>query len=525
MNKLLQKLKEQEKMLKTSLFGMDEVIRIFSLAKASDLTTLLWGEHGIAKSSLARLWSQSSGLDFRIVTSSEVDETLIAYIDIGLLKTEGKVQMRRGELMERDHLLIDEFFLWTPKYRAKLHQLLEEGTYAGLDVLTKTYTFMTNPIVPEYYAGQIEDVNMATFDRIDVLIPVYQPNVTSTQKMMRKFSQYGKKSPPLESVITWEDYLQIRQEILNVKVPSEIVVWLTLFSESMSCCRHTQSKFTLTKAKLSVLCQECNKKESICARVSCSKPRFLRATTLLSKSLAWYDGRDTLTFEDVITASRYTLPHRLVFISKEENLVDSQKEIQTLVTMFNESMENWRNRDIFNRLEKIIVTSSDENNPMFLDKEANELLVELQEDLPIFNYSKELIEFTKGKVKKGMLKKALALKPTEVEDFRDELDKSGLDAYMKREILETIPTLANALIYKTRFDKSDSKQRAKLVEMIIQVHKANTVPIEPKTQLEDRFRTYIKFKSSLMEIREEAGDIKIVCLSEKLKKEVESMMR
>jgi len=525
MSKLIEKLKEQEKIIKTSLFGMDEVVRIFCLAKASDLTVLLWGEHGIAKSSLARVWSQSAGMDFRIVTSSEVDENLIAYIDIGVLKQEGRVQMRRGELMERDHLLIDEFFLWTPKYRAKLHQLLEEGTYAGLDVLTKTYTFMTNPIVPEFYAGQIEDINMATFDRIDVLIPVYQPNVTSTQKMMRKFSQYGKKSPPLKATVSWEDYLQIRQEILNVNVPSEIVVWLTLFSESMSCCRHTQSKFTLTKAKLQVLCNECNKKESICARVSCSKPRYLRATTLLAKALAWYDGRDIVTFEDVITATKYTLPHRMVFIAKEDTLVDTQKEIQNLITLFNESMENWRNRDIFNRLERIIDACSNAEKPIFPEKDANELLVELQEDLPIFNYTKELIDYSKGKVRRAMMKKAQDLKPADVETFRDELDASGLDSYIKREILETIPTLANALIYKTRLEKNNAKERGKLVDMIIQIHKDNNIPIEPKTQLEDRFRTYIKFKSSLMEIREEAGEVKIVCLTEKLRKEVESLMK
>lgn len=461
MSELRKKIEEQIRAISSQLYGIDETIKIFCLAKASDLTVLLIGEHGIAKSSLARLWTETMmvkdeetgelrPMSFRIVTSSEVDDSLIAHPDIAVFRAENRLVMKRGELMTKDHIFIDELYLWSNKYRAKLHQLLEEGTYAGLTVLTKTYTFATNPLT-EWYSGQIETRNLATEDRIDLFIPMFQPDITSTQKMMKKFGKYGKKTPAIEKIATWDDYLEMRKEIHQVEIPTDKLVWLSLLAEECSCCKYTQSKFDISQAQLSIKCKECNRNQCICARVGLSKPRFLRATVLLAKALAWFDGRQEVIWEDLYTAIKYTMPHRLIFLQKQVNILDTQKEIEEILRMFNEDMEQWRNRGIFNKLADI-TTASKQPIPRFLSEDAQAVMVEVQEDLPILNYAKEVIALAKRRVETYYKQKAMSddITPEKLDEFRDELDASGLDEYSKADILE---------ILKRRFGITDSKKK------------------------------------------------------------------
>lgn len=444
-SELINKIKEQIKTISTQLYGMDKTIQIFCLAKASDLTILLIGEHGIAKSSLARLWSDTMQLrddsgnlrpmTFRVVTSSEVDDSLIAHPDIAVFRAENRLVMKRGELMEKDHIFIDELYLWSNKYRAKLHQLLEEGTYAGLSVLTKTYTFATNPLT-EFYSGQIETRNLATEDRLDIFVPCFQPDITSAQKMMKRFGKFGKKNPPIDKVATWDDYEEMRAQIHQVEMPSDKLVWLSLLAEECSACKYTQSKFDIGQATMSIKCKECNRNQCICAKVGLSKPRFLRATVLLSKALAWYDGRKEIIWTDLYEAIKYTMPHRLIFLQKQVGMLDTPKEIEELMRIYNEDMEQWRNRDIFNRMEKIVLASR-ESPPKYLKEEIQSLMIEIQEDLPILNYVKEITLNAQNKVKVYYEEMAGngSISPEKVDEFRDELDASGLDEYVKTEIL------------------------------------------------------------------------------------------
>ena len=68
-----EKMKRQIEEISKTLYDMEEVIEIYCLSKATDLTIMLLGPHATAKSSLARMWSKTCGLEYRIVTASEVD--------------------------------------------------------------------------------------------------------------------------------------------------------------------------------------------------------------------------------------------------------------------------------------------------------------------------------------------------------------------------------------------------------------------------------------------------------------------
>ena len=524
MTELRDKLDGQIIEMKKAIYGMDNTIMIFCLAKASDLSILLLGEHAVAKSTLARLWSYSAGLDFRVVTSSEVDEGLIAYPDPAVFREKNIVQMRRGELMERDHILVDEFFLWTNKHRAKLHQLLEEKTYAGLSVLTKTYTFASNPLT-EHYAGQIEEYNMATTDRIDLVIPVFQPEIIATRMMMNKFSEWGRKEKELSKVITWEDYISMREEIQKVKIYSSEFVWLNLFAESMAACKYTQSKFDISKAQMQKLCAECNEKEHLCSRVALSKPRFLRATILLAKALAWYNDREVVGPEDIAEAINYTLPHRVIFLKDEKTIFEAKTDLANVLQMFNDDMSNWKGRGLLERLETIMKQARDPNNPTFLSAEAVALQAEVQESLPMKNYVDASVDYCQKVVKKLYLEKIRKDATTEPDKIRDELDKSGLGSYDKDDILQTILTSNKDLTFYWNISRKNKQGLEKLADAIIQIHQGTTLKIKPKDRLLKDFDKEIRFNSDLMTIIEERGRIKVLCSNPKIKTQFEELLK
>ena len=508
-----EKIWRQIREIEKTLYGIEDVIKIFCLSKATDLTIMLLGAHATAKSSLARVWSKTCGLEHRVVTSSEIDESLIAYIDPSVFREKNIVQMRRGELMEKDHIIVDEFFLWLNKYRAKLHQLLEERTYAGLEVLTKTYTFLSNPLT-EYYAGQIEEKNIATIDRIDLFVLVKQPEMIPSERMIRKFSLYGRKEKPVKQVVTWDDYLKAREEIKQVEVPSRIVVWLTLFAESLASCKHVTDKFSLNPARLRKLCASCNEKEHLCSKVALSKPRFLRATILLAKGLAWLKGKKAVSFEEVNEAIPYTLPHRLVWLNEEKTFEESLKTIPELVEQFNNDMLAWKNRGVFSKLARI-VTASKEKEPFFERDLASGLLAEVQEIHVLKSFVSETLEEIKKRIYKYYLEKAKEKKWRRLKEIRDFIEKSNLPPYEREDLVFEIASHVPSLSYRT---ENTPESIEKIIQALVTLHRKKNISIDKEEVLQERFRERVDFESDLIKVREEINEIKIVFPSPSLRR-------
>jgi len=438
--------------IERTLYGMRPLIKIFCLSKICDLTVLLLGAHATAKSSLARMWSITTGLNYRVVTSTEIDESMIAFIDPAIFREKNLVQMRRGELMEKNHIIIDEYFLWLNKYRAKLHQLLEERTYAGLDSLVYTYTFLSNPL-SEYYAGQIEEKNLASIDRIDLFIPVNQPKIVPCESMVRKFSRYGRREKALQKIMSWDDYQKAREEVGAIIVPSRVTVWLTLFAHAMSSCKLLSDKFSVSVAKLKKGCAACNENNHLCAKVALSKPRFLRATIILAKGLAWLDGRTEVSFSDMHEAINFTLPHRLVWIQEDLSYSESLDNAPKLVQQFNDEMLTWTTRGIFKELTRI-VDSSKKNPPVFEEKAGGELLRDIVEIHILKDFILETLDSIKGEVIKVYLLTGRKETFISLEELKAFLEQSGLNPFDKSDLLFSIgkdnPNLTHCRIEQRR---------------------------------------------------------------------------
>ena len=437
--------------------------------------------------------------------NSEVDESLISYIDPAIFREKNVVQMRRGELMEKEHIIIDEFFLWLNKYRAKLHQLLEEHTYAGLDVLTKTYTFLSNPL-SEHYAGQIEEKNLATVDRIDLFIPVNQPKIVPCESMMRKFSKFGRQEKPLEKVISWEDYLAAKEEIVQVIVPSRVVIWLTLFAHSMASCKHVSDKWSVSVAKMKKLCINCNENGHLCARVLLSKPRFLRATIILAKGLAWLGGRNIVTFEDINEAIQYTLPHRITWIQEDLSYAESLESVSELMQQFNDEMLAWKNRGIFSELAKVI-EGSKKTPPVYEEKIGRDLFADVSEIHLLKDFVAETLQSAKEDIARYYLAEGVISGYETLTDLKQFLEQSGLEAFEKEELVYEIILRSKKLYYSV---PSTPENIEKLVDTLIALHKKEQILIDDKMLLTRKFGESVAFDSELVKIREHLGEIQIL---------------
>jgi hypothetical protein len=767
--------------------------------------------------------------------NSEVDESLIAYIDPAIFREKNIVQMRRGELMEKDHIIVDEFFLWLNKYRAKLHQLLEERTYAGLDVLTKTYTFLSNPL-SDYYAGQIEEKNLAcysedteiltnkgwkkyteisndekvftlnpktqeisleqirkkviypyngkmyeldtqqvnqlvtpnhrmyiakqekgkwiwqvkearelygqkfrllkngnwegvarvskdymsligwylaegspktfrdghygidlsvctpkyidevmtlarklgynphlqkdghiviwnkelwkvckplghadskyipenlkteskenlrsllfaylkgdgwnqngewlaktvskrladdvqeislkagysvnlvnigkssgyskklgrtitskfdcwqislitsrnrplilgrdnknrlrtreewkdyfgkvwcvstsngilyvrrkgkpcwsgnTIDRLDLFVPVNQPKIVPSESMMRKFSEFGRSERTLKKVISWEDYLQAKEEISKVEVPSRIVIWLSLFAHSMAACKHTEDKFSMSIPKLKKLCAGCNENNHICAKVALSKPRFLRATIILAKGLAWLSGRKTISFKDINEAVIYTLPHRLSWIQEELSYAESLEMVPELVQQFNDEMLAWKNRGIFSELSTVIEASK-KKPPVFDDKTSSSLTADVSEIHLLKEFVAETIQSVKEGICRYYSEGGESTKFSSLGKLEEYVEHSNLNPYEKDDLIFSIARKQKELCIQFAYS---SDKVEKLIQAVIVLHKSFNVEVDSKEILMKRFSEAILYCSELVKIREESGEIQII---------------
>lgn len=500
-----EKVQTQINEIEKTIYGMEEVIKIYCLSKATDLTVMLLGAHATAKSSLARMWSLTTGLNYRVVTSSEVDESLLAYIDPAIFREKNIVQMRRGELMEKEHIIVDEFFLWLNKYRAKLHQLLEEHTYAGLEVLTKTYTFLSNPL-SEYYAGQIEEKNLATIDRIDLFVPVNQPKIVPSETMMRKFSKFGRKEKTLDKVIAWEDYLKAREEIALINVPSRVVIWLTLFAHSMASCKHVSDKWSVSTAKMKKLCAACNENNHLCGKVLLSKPRFLRATIILAKGLAWLGGRSVVTFEDINEAIHYTLPHRISWIQEELSYAESLELVPELTQQFNDEMLAWKNRGIFAELSKII-EGSKKTPPIYEEKIGQSLSADVLEIHLLKEFIAETLQSVKEDIGRFYVVEGIKADHGALSELKGFLEQSGLGDFDREELIYAIASTSKKLSFTIAVSGENIE---KLIDTLLALHKKEGIVIDEKMLLTRKFGESIAFDSELMKMKEHLGIIQML---------------
>jgi len=345
-----------------------------------------------------------------------------------------------------------------------------------------------------------------TIDRIDLFVPVNQPKIVPSETMMRKFSRYGRIEKPLEKVVEWDEYLEARKQISKVTVPSRVVIWLTLFAHSMSSCKHIQDKFSISPLKLKKLCASCNENEHLCAKVALSKPRFLRATIILAKGLAWLEGKNSVGFNEINEAIKYTLPHRITWIQEDLSYAESLEVVPELVQLFNDEMLAWKNRGVFSELAKVIEAGKREV-PYFEDKIGNELLADVSEIHLLKEFVSETLQSVKEGVAKYYLEEGNKKDFKTLSDMAQFLEQSNLNPYDKDKLLFDIGFM-NKKLYLEFIESPENV--VKIIETILELHKAQMTKVDDRLTLEKKLSESLNFDSELMKMRDYLGEIQIL---------------
>ena len=352
-----------------------------------------------------------------------------------------------------------------------------------------------------------------------MFIPVYQPSVVPSETMIRKFSQYGRREKPLRQVITWEDYLKARQEIFEVELPSRVVIWLTLFAHSLASCKHVKDKWSESLARMRKLCSACNENAHLCAKVMLSKPRFLRATVILAKALAWLKGKKSVSLNEVYEAIKYTLPHRLTWIQEEKTYIESLEAVQELVSQFNDEMLAWRNRGIFDDLAKV-VEASKQVPPRYEDRLAQRVATDVSEVHVLSDFVRETLEAVKKEIKQYYYAQGTNTHFRTLNELKEFLEQSGLDVFDRDQLLFDIALCQQHLSLVIAHTSDNVKG---LVNALTLLHKEKKIKIEPKRILLQRFSERVSFDSPLLKIREKDGMIHIIFEEESIKKTFQEM--
>jgi hypothetical protein len=274
-----------------------------------------------------------------------------------------------------------------------------------------------------------------------------------------------------------------------------------------------KDKFSVSLPKLKKTCAACNENAHLCGKVLLSKPRFLRATVILAKGLAWLDGRDMISFDDINEAVVYTLPHRLVWIQEDLSYAESLECVPELLQQFNDEMLAWKNRGIFSTLTEVI-DSSKKSEPFFEEKKGNELLADIAEIHLLKEFVDETLISVKEDVGKYYLFEGKKANFSRLGDLKNFLVKSGLNAFDKDALLYLIVE-ENKNLYLTMPVSSDTIEE--LIDSILLIHKRDKLLIEEKAILGHKFADSVSFDSDLLKIREVKGQIQIITADKAMK--------
>jgi len=237
-----------------------------------------------------------------------------------------------------------------------------------------------------------------------------------------------------------------------------------------------------------------------------SKPRFLRATIILAKGLAWLGGRSVVSFDNINEAIHYTLPHRIIWIQEDLSYAESLELMPELTQQFNDEMLAWKNRGIFSELAKII-EGSKKTPPVYEEKIGQSLSIDVSE----IHLLKEFVAETLQSVKEDISKFYVIEGATEdfdtLTELKQFLEQSGLGPFERDEIIYAITCTSSKLFFSV---PSTSENIEKLVIVLVAFHKKEQVLIDDKMLLERKFGESLAFDSELMKMREYQGEIQML---------------
>jgi len=271
------------------VYGLEEETRLILAAMLAGGHVLLEGVPGVAKTTLAKALASSTSLIFKRV---QFTPDLLPSDIIGTMiydQRSGEFRLRKGPVFT-NILLADEINRASPRTQSALLEAMQERqvTIEG-ETLKLPEPFLViatqNPIEMEGTFPLPE----AQLDRFLVKVMIGLPGRDVLRRVLRGLRRI--EEWPVRPVASAGEILAAREAIWNIEVKNPVLDYILDLVEATH--RHPDVRLG-------------------------ASPRAAIALQQVARALAAMEGRDYTIPDDVKTAARYVLPHRLVLKPEAE---------------------------------------------------------------------------------------------------------------------------------------------------------------------------------------------------------------
>lgn len=279
--------------------GKEEIIENLLICLFSGGHVLLEGIPGVGKTTLASTLARSVECDFgRIQFTPDTLPTDVMGTEIFNMKT-GEFEYREGAIMHQI-VLADEINRTSPKTQASLLEAMAEGqtTVSGVKHKLPQPFMVIATQNPVEFMGTYP-LPEAQIDRFMMKIDLDYPDEAEEIRMTKNMLD-GKTIDTVESVITSEDVLKIREQVEKVTIKDEVICYARDIAEMT----REEKRFVLG-----------------------ASPRAVLALVKASQAKAFLEGRDYVKPDDVKAAAPNILRHRLSLTSEAKIAKENKDEI------------------------------------------------------------------------------------------------------------------------------------------------------------------------------------------------------
>ena len=279
--------------------GKEETIENLLICLFSGGHILLEGIPGVGKTTLASTLAKSVKCDFgRIQFTPDTLPTDVMGTEIFNMKT-GEFEYREGAVMHQI-VLADEINRTSPKTQASLLEAMAEGqtTVSGVKHKLPQPFMVIATQNPVEFMGTYP-LPEAQIDRFMMKIVIDYPE-ESEELRMTKNMLGGKTIDTVESVITSEDVVKIKEQVAAVTIKDEVI----LYARNIAEMTRTEKRFVLGIS-----------------------PRAVLDLVKASQARAFMGGRDYVKPDDVKAVAPFIIGHRLNLTSEAKIAKENKDDI------------------------------------------------------------------------------------------------------------------------------------------------------------------------------------------------------
>lgn len=285
MNKLTDQIQAE---VNKVVLGKEDIVRKVLLAILAQGHVLLEDVPGVGKTTLAKAFSKTLGLDSKRVqfTSDTLPSDIIGFSVFD--KADGKLKYQSGAIMT-NLLLADEINRTSSKTQSALLEAMEEG-HVTVDGVTHDLPAPFVVLATQNPIGSAGTQNLpnSQLDRFLMKLSMGYPDVDSQVRILRERSQQ-EPLEQVEPVMRREELIAAIARVRQVHVDDQIYDYIARLAE-------VTRTHPLLKLGIS--------------------PRGALALCRTAKARAFAEGRDFVVPEDVTQMAEYVFAHRLMLSSK-----------------------------------------------------------------------------------------------------------------------------------------------------------------------------------------------------------------